>query len=920
MAHNDLTRTQIDFPPKDIPLKDDVRILGALVGDVIREQGGTALYDAVENARHAAIRRREDPAGASERELCGLLNDLSPEQAQNLVHAFTTYFRVVNLAEKIHRIRRRRDYLRNPEKEGGVQPFGLTDSLRRLEAAGFRGARLEELLARLRLEPVFTAHPTEATRRTLLEKQQSIARLLVERLDPSLTPPEERAKLARVRAEVTSAWQTDEHPRERPTVSNEAEHVLFYVTDILYRVVPAFYEDLEAELAGLSSGETLPSVPPMLHFSSWVGGDMDGNPNVDAATLTASLELHRRLILGLYRRELTKLASRLSQSTSRIGVDEEVVRRAESYSELLPAAAARIPPRHREMPYRRLFLLAAERLDATLADDAAAYPDAAALHGDLAAVAASLEAHQGAHAGLFAVRRALRRVETFGFHLAGLDVRQDGAVHRRVLGRLLDDPDWQERPVGERVERLRRALVDGEAWSAPPDAEARLALDVFRAVADARRRHGPRAVGPFIVSMSRDADDLLTVLLLARWGGLAASDGTVPLGTVPLDVVPLFETVPDLERAPEVMERLFADPVYAAHLEARGRRQMVMIGYSDSNKDSGLASSRWSLQTAQAALTRTFSEAAVELTLFHGRGGTVSRGGGKVHRAVMAAPPGAVAGRLRMTEQGEVIDDSYGLRGIALRTLERTWGALALATAAPRESSDTARRSGWKETMSHLAADSRQAYRALVYEDPDFTAFFRAATPIDVIERMRIGSRPASRRADGGVESLRAIPWVFAWTQSRLILPGWYGLGTALEAAIARDGLGHLAEMSREWSFFANLLDDTEMVLAKADLGIAERYAALAGEAGERLFPRVRAELMRTRETLLSLKGTSVLLEEDATLRRSIRLRNPYVDPMSLLQVDLLRRWRQDGRRDEALLRALFATVQGISQGLQNTG
>jgi phosphoenolpyruvate carboxylase len=941
-----MERPGLEFPPKDEPLREDVRTLGALVGEVLREQGGDELFGAVERARRAAIRRREGEGAAAaeaEAELAGLVEALAPPQAERLVRAFSTYFEVVNLAEKVHRIRRRRDYLRAPDAP--PQPYSLLDTLHKLRAEGLEREDVLELFRRLSVEPVFTAHPTETTRRTLLEKQQDIARLLVDRLDPSRTEPEERAALARIRAHVTAAWQTEEQPRDRPSVADEAEHVLFYVTDVLYRVLPPFYEELEAALArtfadgGAAEDRSAP-LPRMLSFASWVGGDMDGNPNVTAETYAATLRRHRDLVLGLYRREVSKLAGELSQSRSRVAVSAAVEERLAEYARRFPHADAALLHRHRDMPYRALLRLVEARLEATAGDAEGSYPDAEAYAADLALVADSLEAHRGRQAGLFAVRRALRRAATFGFHLATLDVRQDAAVHRRAAGWLLGDPQWEERTAAERAERLRRALDGSEApakdvpspaaledRASEAAAEARRTLEVFAAIAAARRRYGPRAVGPYVVSMARAADDVLTVLLLARRGGLAAG-ADAEAAPVPLDVAPLFETVGDLEAAPAVMEELFGDPLYRRHLDARGGRQMVMIGYSDSSKDGGMAASRWALRQGQAALVRAARGAGVDLTLFHGRGGTVSRGGGRVHRAVAAAPPGSVAGRLRLTEQGEVIDDKYGLRGIALRTLERTWGSVALKTVAearPAAAAATGAPDGeWVEIAGRVAAESRRAYRDLVYGEPEFLPFFRGATPIDVVERMRIGSRPASRGGRGEdrpprVEELRAIPWVFAWTQSRLILPGWYGLGSGLAAAVERHGEAAVAEML-EWPFFANLLDDAEMVLAKADLPIAERYVRLAGEVGERVFPRVRAEMERATELLLRLKRASSLLEGDPTLERSIRLRNPYVDPMSLLQVDLLRRWRAAGRPEGELLDALLATVRGIAQGLQNTG
>jgi len=939
----DPRRPDLHFPPKDVPLKDDVRVLGALVGDVIREQGGAELYNRVEIARRAAIQRREsDEAadGEAEREgeerLRRVVCDLDAPAAEELVRAFSTYFQVVNLAEKVHRIRRRRDYLRAAAEEDGPQRGSLRDTARRLREAGLTLDDVRRLLAGLTVEPVFTAHPTEATRRTLQEKHQRIARDLVERLDPSSTPPEERAALGRIRAEVTAGWQTEEQPRERPTVMDEADRILFYVTDILYRVIPPFYEELEEALeeawgedprvdeAGredAAGAAPVPEPPRILRFASWVGGDMDGNPAVSAETLRSTLRRHRELVLGLHRREVERLAGRLSQSVSRIGVDPGVLDRTEQYRALFPEAADEVPPRHRHMPYRVLLRLIAARLDATAEDDLSGYRGPELLLDDLRLIADSLRRHQGERAGLFAVRRVLRRVETFGFHLATLDVRQDARLHREVMAALLGDDVWEERAAGERSERLREILTRGEGPAVEPGdvgsgdlrQAATRALAVFRALGEARETWGPQAVGPFILSMARDADDVFTALVLARWGGLGG-DGE----PIPLDVVPLFETVADLEEAPEAMGRLVADELYRRHLADRNDRQMVMLGYSDSNKDGGLAASRWALHQAQTALLATLEGTGVRLTFFHGRGGTVGRGGGKTHRAVLAAPPGSVAGHLRMTEQGEVIDDKYGLRGIALRTLERTVGSVALATAIPRRPDE--REARWREVLDDLAGAGRDAYRSLVHDHPDFPVYFRQATPIDVIERMPIGSRPPSRRGGGGIEDLRAIPWVFAWTQSRHLLPGWYGLGTGLERAMERHGDEVLRVMAERWPFFRNLLDDAEMVLAKSDLGIASRYAELAEDAGQRLLPRIREEHARTVQAILDLKGTAALLDHDPALQRSIRLRNPYVDPMSLLQVDLLRRWRAAERADDELLSALLATVHGIAQGLQNTG
>jgi phosphoenolpyruvate carboxylase len=907
-------RRAIEFAPKDAPLRDEVRLLGALVGDVIREQGGPGLFDLVERTRGAAIRWREQDAAALG-ELHALVRALPAREAEPLVRAFATYFEVVNLAERIHRIRRRRDYLRD---ESERQQGSLEATFKRLAEAGLGAAPARALLDRLRIEPVFTAHPTEATRRTLLEKEQVIGRLLVERLDPSRTPDEERAALGRIREEVTAGWQTDPHPSARPTVMDELEHVVFYLSDVVYRIVPPFYEELE-EAVRTVYGAAIP-LRPILRFGSWVGGDMDGNPNAGAETIRSALARQRTLVLERYRREAMELARRLSQSGSRVGTSDAVRERIADYAARFPAALAAVSTRYHDMPYRVLFSLIAARIDATRRDAPApdGYGAATELVDDLHAVITSLREHQGEHAGLFGVRRLLRRVETFGFHLATIDVRQDATVHRTVLAQLFGDPAWSDRPAAERLERLRGALASGAPPHAEPDADSARTLAAFRAIREGRAQYGAEAVGPYIISMARGPDDVLAALLLARWGGFDDH------GPVPLDVAPLFETVPDLEAAPAVMAQLLADDYYREHLVHRGMHQMVMIGYSDSNKDAGFGASRWALQRSQAALVTACDAAGVDVTLFHGRGGTVSRGGGKVTSAILAAPPGAVRGRLRVTEQGEAINTKYGLRGIAMRTLEQSVSAVALATALPQTRDP--REPRWTSVMEEIAGDSRDAYRGLVYDDPGFVEYFRLATPIDVIERMEIGSRPAQRPAgttgatDGGIERLRAIPWVFAWTQSRHLLPAWYGVGTALERAVARHGADALAEMARDWPFLRAFIEDLEMALSTADLDIAARYACLAGALGDRLFPVIRAEFDRTVAHVLAIKQEGALLDSDPALQRSILLRNPYVDPMSLLQIDLLERWRAGGRADDELLRALLASVRGIAQGLQSTG
>ncbi len=904
-------RQDITFENKDQALRDDVRMLGAMLGDLIREQSGDALYEFVENARLRAIRRREDNEKPGE-ELTELVSGLDPGEALQVIRSFSTYFQMVNTAEKVHRIRRRRDYLRDVVH---YQPGGLEDTFIKLRASGMDANGLRDLLSSLSIEPIFTAHPTEPTRRTMLRKEQHIVKHMVELLNPTMTPQETDAAHNNIRLLATTGWQTDEHPSEQMTVADELEHVLFFVTDVLYRSVPPFYEDIENAVKRTygTQGDAL-EVPSILHFGSWVGGDMDGNPNVNAKTIRKTLARQRSLILDLYFNECASIASKLSQTTHRIGFGQEMLDKIEEYRGIFPNAYHVVPARHRDMPYRVFLRLVQQRLQSTYDDDIYPYERVEQLIEDIQLVADSLRDNKGGQAGLFAVRRLMRRIHTFGFHLVTLDVRQDAQVHRFVVGECLGEDDWAEMTVAQRTARLVEAISSRESAPMALSTQARKTIAVFQAIAFCRRKYGPQAIGPFIISMTKGADDILSVMLLAQWGELHNKRGDVPL-----DIAPLLETVDDLQNGPEILHTLLASDLYRTHLKRRDDRQTIMIGYSDSNKDSGLASARWALQNAQEAIANTAATAGLELILFHGRGGTISRGGSKTHVAVMGAPPGTVNGRLRVTEQGEIINEKYGLRGIALRTLEQMTGSVALATAMPRHRGND--RPEWHQMMDVIAAESRRAYRKLVYETPNFYEYFRNATPIDLIERMRIGSRPSSRRQQSGIGDLRAIPWVFSWTQARFLLPGWYGIGSGFNKAIDQFGQDAFGEMIREWYFQRSLTADTEMVLAKSDLGIAELYSALAGQSlHEEFFPIIKSEFKLTQDIILNYSEHDVLLDGDQTLQRAIMLRNPYVDPMSLMQVDLLARWRASNREDENIFDALLASVNGIAQALQNTG
>ena len=892
-------------PAADAPLRENVRRLGATVGEVLSEQMGSPFLESVERVRGAAIRRRDDDAALDQ--LAALLTGLPVAHAESLTRAFSTYFQAVNIAERVHRIRRRRDYQRESRRP---QPDSLADTLSRLKASGVSAKELVLWLGRLDVEPVFTAHPTEAIRRSILEKEQEIVRCLVNEFDPTLTPSEREADWGRLRMALTATWQTSETAAVKPTVHDEFEHVGFYIGGPIYNIVPTFYEALEHAVQQVYGTEI--ELPRLLRFGSWVGGDMDGNPNVGADTIAATLRSQRETVLERYIGEVGELASLLSQTLDRVDVAGELQRRIEHYRKLVPQAASSIRPRHADMPYRVFLSLVRARLRASLRDGDGAYPSAEAFRADIELVSDSLLAGKGLHAGWFAVRRLLWRLRTFGFHLARLDCRQDSRIHAKAVAALIGDDQWPLLDASTQADRIAPYAGGTQVFGKTEDATARRCCEVFATLCESLDTYGQDAIGLYIISMAQRPADVLAVLALARHAGF-----TDRRGHVPLDIAPLFETVDDLRAGPHTLCSLFADPVYRRHLAARGDRQTVMLGYSDSGKDGGTVASRWGLQRAQVELLEIAQSAGIKLSFFHGRGGSASRGGGKIVPALMSSPRGSIAGSLRVTEQGEVIHRKYGIRALALRSLEQMVGATLRASLRPRTAEP--REAQWREAMNAISAHSREAYRGFV-EAAHFVDYFRLATPIDVIEKMTLGSRPSRRGSMVGVESLRAIPWVFAWTQCRAIITAWYGLGSALERAAGEIGEARLLEMARDWAFFRVMVDDVDMVLAKCDLAIAERFSALSGALHEAFFPLIRAEFERTVHWVLKLRGEDRLLSSEPRLAESIRLRNPYIDPISLIQVDLLARWRATGGQDEALLHALVGTVNGVAQGLQNTG
>jgi phosphoenolpyruvate carboxylase len=905
-------RDDIQFPAKHSALRDDVHVLGALIGDVLKEQGGDQLFDLVEKDRCLSIRRRAGDREAAA-ELSVQLRGRAPQVARDLARAFSMWFRAVNLAEKVHRIRRRRGYF--VEASERAQPGGVEAALTELKAKGLSLSSVLELLKKIRIEPVFTAHPTESARRTMLRKNQRIADLLLDRLDPTLAPQELRQNWSRVRTELTTAWQTEDHPRERLTVADEREHVVFYLAEILYRILPAFYDELAEALAKLYgvNADSL-ELPDMIRFGTWVGGDMDGNPDVHAKTIRETLARQQQVIINAYFSECQALAQLLSQSASRSAVMPELSQRIELYATLIPGAQGITPMRHDRMPYRVFLGQIGERLRLTHESRPNGYEGPQQFLRDLKLIAASLKANKGFHAGWGNVQRLIRRVATFGFHLATLDLRQQAEIHHRVIGQGLDDPNWMARTAAERHDLLVQAIERDTGVRMELDALGKRTIGVFEGILQARHRYGQDAIGYYIVSGTQGADDVLAPLLLARWA--EAYDRMS--GEVAVDIAPMFDSVDALEHCGDVMRTLLGDPLYRRHLEARGSTQCALIGYSDTNKESGICAGRFAAYRAQADLSAALAAANERHVIFHARGGSIARGGGRVDTLVRTAPAGTVNGVLRLTEQGEVINQSYGLQPIAMRTLERAFNALigSLGGTAQGVNATPAQ----VQFASRVASVSRQHYRRLVHADADFYGWFQAVTPIDMIACMQIGSRPAVRPGKEGFDALRAVPWVFAWTQSRHLLPAWYGAGVGLRTAIEELGLETARSAYAEWNFFATLIDDLETSLVRADMEIAAAYESLADTRLQRFPDKVREEFLLVVEQVLAIKQIAALLDRDPTMQRSIELRNPYVDPINLLQVDLLRRWREGDRQDRELFESLLACIAGIAEGLQSTG
>jgi phosphoenolpyruvate carboxylase len=918
----------VGFEPKDAPLRRDINLLGRVLGRVLIEQEGQDLFETEEEIRTLCKRLRFDYDPGLDARLRQRIDAMSEEELRRIVRAFSVYFQLVNIAERYHRIRRRRQYEASPENP--PQRASLASALARLKREGLEGEALRELLESMEIGLVLTAHPTEAARRSVRRKHARIGEMLEAMESPVLTWRERRNLEEDLAEEITLLWQTDELRVRRPEVRQEVERTLLFFEDPLISATLEAYRQFEDELSRQYPQNT-PSLGRVLQFGSWVGGDQDGNPFVGPEMITAALGLHREVILKRHLASVLWLADHMSQSTRMIPVSAELRRSVRRDEELMPGVAEDLAGVDPNEVYRRKLLFMAERLRRALDQQAspAAYADAAEFLRDLSTVRDSLLENGGERVADRGLRDAIRQAEVFGFHLATLDVRQESSTVVNAVAELVSFSTGEDLlgmdEVG-RAELLRRLLTDPQLRLPEPNNASegsRKVFETFERIRRAKEEFSGSPVETFVLSMAHHASDVLCVQLLARRAGLLEVDGEGRCIANHLGVSPLFETVDDLERAPDVLGYLLEDPFYRSSLEEVGDLQEIMLGYSDSGKDAGYITSNWTLYEAQDLLSKVASRFGVQLRLFHGRGGSAGRGGGPSYQAIMAQPPETLQGRIRITEQGEVISFKYGMRGLARRNLDTVLAAVLEASA-----NETAREpeTRWIEAMEELSTTARETYQALVYENEDFLTFFSQASPIGELSLLNMGSRPARRVQNPTVDSLRAIPWVFAWTQNRFLLPSWYGAGTAFSRYTADEGkLGLLRQMYEHWPFFRTLVDFMQMTLAKSDLRVAENYTSLVSDSSvrDRLWSRISEEHAACVDALLLITGNDSLLDDSPVLQRSVRLRNPYVDPLSYVQVTLLRRLRalpEDSPNREVALNTLLLSISGVSSGMLNTG
>jgi len=936
MSDQAATQTAASSRPQvSSQLRRDVRYLGNILGEVLVHQGGQRLLEVVERIREMSKTLRASFDPKLHEEFKKLVESLDPEIRHQVIRAFAIYFQLVNIAEQVHRIRRKRDY----ERSAGVavQPGSIESAVKELKERGVPVEVVRELINGLSLELVMTAHPTEATRRAVLNIHQRISNDVLELDNPTLTHRERERLRDKLLNEVLTLWQTDELRSRKPTVLDEVQNGLFYFDQTLFDVLPDVYEELERCLDKYYPGERW-HVPTYLRFGSWIGGDRDGNPGCTAEVTWETFNRHRQLAVAKYRTELRKLMSLLSFSTTIVKVSDELIESIRSDCAAIGDIANMDRWRNDREPYRIKVGYMLQKLENMKRDDLkgtpARYNSADELKRDLQIIDRSLRYHFADYVADTHIRKLIRQVELFGFHLTTLDIRQHSKEHESALAEILRKmgivEDYAALDEEEKIRLLDRLLNDPRPLTSPYieySDSTRECLDVFHTVYRAQKEFGTECARSYLISMTQGASDVLEVLLFAKEAGLfrREEDGSY---VCTLQPVPLFETIDDLHAAPGIMRRVFELPIYRASVRAMGELQEIMLGYSDSNKDGGVVAANWELRVALNEITEVGRQFGVKLKFFHGRGGALGRGGMPLNYSILAQPPHTIGGGIKITEQGEVLSSRYAMQGIAYRSLEQATSALITAARLakyPEESND--RHPEYEAIVKELSERSLKKYQDLVFRDPDFLTFFKESTPLNEIGELNIGSRPAKRKNSERFEDLRAIPWVFAWTQSRFLLPAWYAAGTAMAEYVNGDEekLEKLRRAYREFPFFRTLVDNLQMALAKADMHIAKEYAGMIKDPAvrDRIFGMIEQEYELTTEMILRVTGQKDILDNVPVIQESIRLRNPYVDPLSYLQVQLLtelRALRARGEDDPNLLREVLLTINGIAAGLRNTG
>ncbi|WP_068776758.1 phosphoenolpyruvate carboxylase [Paenibacillus sp. FJAT-26967] len=912
-------------------LRRDVRFLGHILGEVLVHQGGNELLAVVEKIRELSksLRAQYDPAIYAE--IKETINGLQPEIRHQVIRAFAIYFQLVNIAEQNHRIRRKRDYERSSGET--VQPGSIESIVQRLKQNEISYQEVQDILQEISLELVITAHPTEATRRAVLDIHQRISQDVILLDNPTLTFRERENLREKLLAEVMTLWQTDELRNRKPTVIDEVQNGMYYFDETLFDVLPEVYQELERCLDKYYPNETW-HVPSFLKFGSWIGGDRDGNPSVTSDVTWETLELHRGLALKKYEAILADVMNHLSFSKNLAEISEELQNSIEVDKEVFGPRTELWS--NNDEPYRIKLAYMIERVRNTgnaLAESNEKYASPDEMIQDLYIIERSLRSHFADFAADAYIKKLIRQVELFGFHLATLDIRQHSREHElamtEVLKRTSIVEDYSQLSEKEKIDLLSKLLDEPRPITSPYmkyTESTEECLNVYRNIYKAQQEFGRNCLHSYLISMTCGASDMLEVMVFAKEVGLyrKEEDGTV-VSTI--QSVPLFETIDDLHEAPEIMNTLLNIPAYRASLNQAAPMHEIMLGYSDSNKDGGVITANWELRVALRELTDMGNKNGVKLKFFHGRGGSLGRGGMPLNRSILAQPVDTIGSGIKITEQGEVLSSRYSLQGIAYRSLEQATFSLIKGAVLARNPERPAKETQWEAIMKDISETAQNKYQDLIFRDKDFMTFFKQSTPLPEVGELNIGSRPSKRNNSDRFEDLRAIPWVFAWTQSRYLLPAWYAAGTALQTFYQNkeENMEVLKDMYENWSFFRSMIDGLQMAIAKADLLIAKEYGSLLKESdiANRIYELISTEYNLTSELILQITGQQEILDNVPVIQESIRLRNPYVDPLSYLQVDLLkelRAIRETDQDDAFLLREVLLTINGIAAGLRNTG